>query len=373
MPATSAVKETTSRRRAWLFSAILALGLVGWLGALMTAQEPEPPLQPIQAADDAERVARGIEQAWLAAIRKAAPSVVALAVERSADEPNEFPPGMFRNPAEDPAYRQRPAGAVSGVIISADGYILTSSFNVSGTIAAITVTLGDGRQFAGKVLGRNEVHDLGLVKVEAANLPVPAFREDTRQIRVGEFCAIIGRNDNASQHNASTGIISGVARQGMGAIQFDAQCNYGNTGGAVIDLHGRVLGIANTIRPNVTHGLNSGVCFGMPWFLCEADLPDLKRGVVVTKPKVPFLGIRPDADAVGVNGIRVAEVIPNTGAAAAGLRAGDVVTEVEGQAVATLGDLRKILQDKKVGDRVKITYSRAGRETTVTVTLGERP
>lgn len=341
------------------------------LTALTTAMATATVAQAQERATGAQ-IEAAIEQAFIAGGRKIAPSVVMIEVERSADEPSGADP-RFRMHSENPAYRQRPPGPVSGVIVGADGFIITTNFNVSGTVTKIAVTLGDGRQFLGRLLGRNEVHDLALVKIEATNLPTPEARDTSANIRPGEFCAVVGRSEDPLIHTMTTGVVSAVGRQAMGAIQFDAQTNYGNTGGAIVDLRGRLIGIAHSIRPNVPHGLNSGVCFGMPWHVVAQDLPDLRLGRVVTRPRVPFLGIKPDQDAIGVNGVRVAEVIQATGAAAARIQPGDVIVKCDGTRIRSVTDLRQFLQDKRIGDRITLTFVRDRRERTAVVILGERP
>ena len=325
------------------------------------------------AADDGDRIEQALEQARIAAGNKIAPSVVMIDVDRTADANPGPAEGFFRNAVENPAYRKRPAGPVSGVVISTDGFILTSNFNVAGTIRKITVTLADGRQLPAKLLGRHEVNDIALLKVEASGLPVPSIR-DTKEnaLEVGRFCAVVGRAMNPLEHTMTCGIISALERDRKGAIQFDAQANYGNTGGPIIDIRGRLIGIVYSIKPGVTHGINSGVCYGMPIHLVMRDLDQLKAGRVVEKPSTPFFGIRPDSDVQGVRGVRIAQVIPGTGADAGNLQEGDVIVQVDDTPLATVTDLRVFLRDKKVGDRIRVKYVRAEREYQTTVVLGER-
>ncbi|MGE0432586.1 MAG: S1C family serine protease [Planctomycetota bacterium] len=326
----------------------------------------------IATADDGDRIEQALEQARIAAGKRIAPSVVMIDVDRSADEdaPSE---GFFRNPGENPEYRKRPDGAVSGVVISRDGYILTSNFNVSGTIRKLTVTLADGRQLVGKVLGRHEVNDIALIKVDATDLPVPDIRNThDNALEVGRFCAVVGRAMTPTEHTMTCGIISALERDRKGAIQFDAQANFGNTGGPLIDLRGRLIGIVYSIRPGVTHGINSGVCYAMPIHLVLNDLDALKSGRVIVKPRTPFFGIKPDSDVQGVRGVRIAQVIPGSGADGGGLQDGDVIIQVDDKVLTTVTDLRAFLRDMKIGDRVRVKYTRGGREYQTTVILGEQ-
>lgn len=311
--------------------------------------------------------AAAVERAFINAAAEIAPSVVMIEVERAAEQQGAGGGG------ENPQYRRRPDnGRCTGVIISADGFVITSSYNLEGTVQSVEVYTADGEVYTAQVLGRNENTDLGLLKLDGVRrLPVPDFG-DSRDLKIGRFVGVVGRGESVLNHSLTTGILSAVERQGNGAIQFDAQVNYANTGGALITLRGELIGIANTIRPGVRHGMNSGVCFGMPWDLVEKDLPALKRGEVITRPRGAFLGITPGETPLGVSGVRINQVQPDSAADQGGMLEGDIIIKLDDDGIGNLADLRAFLRDKQPGDRIKVVVQRDGEEKVLRITLGER-
>ena len=195
---------------------------------------------------------------WKRAASQVTPAVVQIEVDRTAEEPDkeerqgkgqipEMFQRLFRRTKHPDHYKIRPSGGTSGVLISSDGLVLTSWFNVSGTLRSITVKLSNGRSFRGKLLGHDEARDLALVKIEGEKLPHAPLAE-TNHLRVGHFVAVLGRGADLTHHTMTTGIVSAMDRNDGNHFQHSARTNYENTGGAIIDIEGRLLGVVALVR-----------------------------------------------------------------------------------------------------------------------------
>ncbi|HXX95425.1 MAG TPA: trypsin-like peptidase domain-containing protein, partial [Planctomycetota bacterium] len=174
-------------------------------------------------------------------------SVVAIDVERETDPEGRGSRGAV-SAHED--YYNRPKGPTSGVIYGADGFILTSYFNVSGGLKkdGIKVTLGDGRELVAELLGFDEDRDIALLKVAATGLPVLP-KADTPKLAQGLFVALVGRSPERDNPTINLGILSAMNRMERSAVQTDAEMNYGNCGGALVTLGGELVGVACNIKP----------------------------------------------------------------------------------------------------------------------------
>jgi serine protease Do len=274
----------------------------------------------------------------------------------------------------------------SGFLISPDGYIVTNNHVISGRdgqklVDTITVTLSDRREYAAKVIGRDPLSDLALLKVDGRDLPYVKFG-NSEGIRPGDWAIAIG-NPFGLSGTVTAGIVSALHRgiQGGGAydryIQTDASINQGNSGGPLFDLNGNVIGV-NTAIFSPTGG-NVGVGFAIPAELAQPVIEQLRTSGKVRRG---YLGVQIQnmtpaiAASLGLpkdRGEIVAAVEPSGPARAAGLQQGDVVVKVAGQDVTPDTSLSYIVANTAIGSRVPIEVIRGGKRLTLTATIGERP
>jgi len=293
----------------------------------------------------------------LAKLREtASKSVVAIDVERDSDPDGITGSGAV---AQHRDYYNRPKGPTSGVIYEADGFILTSRFNVSGGIRknGLKVTLWDGRQLAGELLGTDEQRDIALVKIDATALPVLAHA-DMSAVGQGSFLALIGRSPERSHPTINLGILSATSRMNKAAVQTDAEMNYGNAGGALITLKGELVGIACNIKPDTVWGQSGGVGFACKLAEIDKLLPRLKKGEKIEAEKRPFLGIRAGEGNPDVEGIQIAEVMKDSPAEKAGIKKEDVLVELGGVKITDSESLKEALEPRKIGDEVELKVMR---------------
>jgi serine protease Do len=272
-------------------------------------------------------------------------------------------------------FEQRGLG--SGVIISADGYVLTNNHVVEGS-EEIQVKLSETEQYTGKVVGSDSTTDLALVKIEASrNLPA-ATLGDSDRLRVGEWVIAIG-NPFGLEHTVTAGIVSAKGRViGSGPyddfIQTDASINPGNSGGPLFNLKGDVVGINTAI---VASG--QGIGFAIPINVAKNELEQLKDKGKVTRG---WLGVQIQpwepglAEKFGLKeerGALVGRVMEGEPAEKAGIQKGDVILEVEGRKIKDTKDLLNTVARLEPGQRAKVVVLRDGKEKTLSVELGERP
>jgi S1-C subfamily serine protease len=303
---------------------------------------------------------------------------------------------------EDPAFRRffgndffsqipqerRLRGQGSGFIIDRSGIILTNA-HVVDQADKVTVLLKDGRTLQGKVQGVDEVTDLAVVKIDGRDLPVAPLGDSDR-VKVGDWAIAVG-NPLGLDNTVTLGIIStlqrssaqvGIPDKRLDFIQTDAAINPGNSGGPLLNAQGEVIGINTAIRPDAM-----GIGFAIPVNQAKAISSQLVRGERVQHP---YLGIRmatltPEIAAENnkdpnsafmvpeVNGVLVVQVLPNTPAAAAGIRRGDVVTEINGQAITTGDQLQRIVESSGVNQALQIKVQRGNQTNTLSVRTGELP
>jgi serine protease Do len=274
----------------------------------------------------------------------------------------------------------------SGFLISPDGYIVTNNHVISGRdgqslVDSITVTLSDRREYKAKVIGRDQLSDLALLKVEGRDLPFVRWG-NSRDVRVGDWAIAIG-NPFGLGGTVTAGIVSALHRNitGGGAydryIQTDASINQGNSGGPLFDLDGNVIGV-NTAIFSPTGG-NVGVGFAIP---AELAAPVIEQLRTSGKVRRGYLGVQiqpmsePIAASLGLpkdRGEIVAGVEPSGPAAKSGIRQGDVIVSVAGQDVSPDNTLSFIVANTPIGTRVPIVVIRNGQRETLTATIGERP
>ncbi len=263
----------------------------------------------------------------------------------------------------------------SGFIISGDGYILTNDHVVEGA-DEIKVKLSDGREFSGEIRGLDPKLDLALIKIEAGeDLPF-AKLGDSEGIRVGEWVMAIG-NPFGLEQTVTVGIVSAKGRViGAGPyddfIQTDASINPGNSGGPLFNVKGEVVGINTAI---VAGG--QGIGFAIPVNMAKQIIPQLRDEGHVTRG---WLGVTVQAlntelaESFGLettHGALVNEVVDGSPAADAGLKRGDIILEYDGTTVDELNDLPRLVAATAVGETVKVTIFRDGKERTVKVKIGK--
>ncbi len=274
----------------------------------------------------------------------------------------------------------RGGGMGSGVIISPDGYIVTNHHVVEGA-REVRVALPDKREFTGKVVGADPKTDLAVVKVDARDLPFIPWG-DSAKLQVGEYVLAVG-NPFELNSTVTLGIVSALGRGRMGITQYedfiqtDAAVNPGNSGGALVNTRGELVGI-NTAIFSRTGGYQ-GVGFAVPASMAKPVAESLiATGTVVRG----YLGVAiqdltPDlAKSFGLKeaqGALVSDVHEASPAAEAGLRQGDIIVEYDGKPVADPIALQRAVTGTKVGAKVRLTVLREGRVRELTVTIGEQP
>jgi len=273
------------------------------------------------------------------------------------------------------------ASSGSGVIISTDGYIVTNNHVVDGA-DELTVTLNDNREFSARIIGTDKTTDLALIKVDAKDLPAITIGSSDK-LKVGEWVLAVGNPFNLNS-TVTAGIVSAKARS-LGAngvesfIQTDAAINQGNSGGALVNTSGELVGI-NAMLYSQT-GSYSGYGFAIPTTIMNKVVADIKQYGNVQRA---FLGIqgqdvRPYLDMqkedgkeldLGTNeGVYVAKVDDDGAGAAAGLKAGDVITAIDGKKLTKMAELQEMMAGKRPGDKVSITFLRNKKSSTVNVVL----
>jgi len=286
---------------------------------------------------------------------------------------------------EDVMERRVPNGLGSGVLVSSEGYILTNNHVVSddrGNAAdEITVTLADDREFSAVLIGRDPKTDVALLKIEGETFPSLKMA-DSNLLRVGDIVFAVG-NPLGLEQTVTMGIVSATGRAQLGLlgnegyenfIQTDASINMGNSGGALIDAEGRLVGI-NTAIVSPTGG-NIGIGFAIPVNLARSIMLSLLEDGTVSRG---FLGVGINdldvnlAESFGLenlDGALIERVQEGTPADKAGLKRGDVITGVNGKKVEDVNKLRLLIAQEKPGSEVDLEIIRNGEKLDKTVTLG---
>ncbi|MBB2687953.1 UNVERIFIED_ORG: serine protease DegQ [Rhizobium etli] len=312
-------------------------------------------------------------------LERITPAVVNIAVlSRSPSENNPlFSDPYFRRYFNLPQQQQRARmSAGSGVIVDASkGYVLTNYHVVDGG-TDISVTLKDGRQLAAKLVGSDKGTDLALLEVDARNLTAIEIG-DSDALKVGDYVVAIGNPFGLGQ-TVTSGIVSALGRSGLNIegyedfIQTDASINPGNSGGALVTLDGKLVGINTAILSPA--GANVGIGFAVPTTMVVSVMKQLIAHGEVQRGRlgVGIQDITPDlADALGLGDLRgalVANVEPGSAADRAGLKTGDVVTAVDGNAVRSATDLRNRIGLTPVGSEIRLTVKRGSEQREIEVT-----
>ncbi|REL25664.1 Do family serine endopeptidase [Thalassotalea euphylliae] len=314
-------------------------------------------------------------------LERTTPAVVSISV-KGTHEVNQRVPDAFRfffgNPRRNQQPQERPfQGLGSGVIIDADeGYIVTNN-HVVEEADEILVTLKDGRQLEAKKIGSDAESDIALLQVEDDNL-TEIKMADSDRLRVGDFTVAIGSPFGLGQ-TVTSGIVSALGRSGLNIenfedfIQTDAAINSGNSGGALVNLHGELIGINTAILgPN---GGNVGIGFAIPSNMMNnlvnqiVEFGEVRRGVLGVAGRSVNGEIVKAMALETTQGGFVEQVVADSAAAEAGIKAGDVITEVNGKMVKTFAELRGKIGSIGAGKKVKLTVIRDGKKKKFTVKL----
>lgn len=343
------------------------------------------------------------QSAVIDVVKRASPAVVSIIISKDLNKipgfsssPFDFGPFsfdpffQFRNSTDDADQPNvQEVGGGSGFIISGDGLIVTNKHVVDDTTASYTVLTNDGQRYEAKVLSRDPVNDLALVKIEASGLPTLPLG-DSSKTEIGQKVIAIG-NSLGHQNTVTTGIVSGIGRtitasgsfgseQLEGVIQTDAAINPGNSGGPLLDIGGSVIGINTAID---SQGQLIG--FAIPVSDLQKDIESFEKFGKIVKP---FLGVRyvlvnqtiqeqnqlpVDYGALIVRGSasNLPAVVAGSAADKAGLKEGDVILEINGRRIDQEHSLAGILKDYDPEDVVKMKILSAGTEKEIAVTLGE--
>jgi serine protease Do len=341
------------------------------------------------AAAQTEQTRGGIITSFAPVVEKVAPSVVTVFTTQTVSRAQTgFPFSddalrqFFGGSAPQKQGKQTLQGLGSGVIVSPDGYILTANHVVSGA-DEIMIGLGnDLRKFRAKKVGTDPGTDVALLKIDENNLPSISFA-DSDKARAGDIVLAIG-NPFGLRQTVTMGIVSAVGRGGMGIvdyenfIQTDAAINMGNSGGALVDIDGRLLGINTAIFTRT--GGNQGIGFAIPANLAREVMQSLRdkgrvvRGYIGTSVQ----SLTPEiADAMKLkgqpSGALVGEVEANAPAAKAGIKTGDVITAVNAKKVSDARELRLMIGSMAPGTRTQLEVNREGQTKKFDVQLAEMP
>ncbi|MCF7789274.1 MAG: DegQ family serine endoprotease [Prosthecobacter sp.] len=392
------MKNSSSHPSIWKRAAVLgsvcalSASLVAFTAAKEAAGTKPEPLR-IQVSDaPLSTAARGFPS-FSPIVKAVAPSVVKIAVSSEAKVSQmQMPEGMdlrrffgpgFQMPNDMQQGQQRhmprEQGVGSGIIVTKDGYILTNN-HVVDNASTIKVTMTDGREFNGKVIGRDPKTDVAVVKIEAKDLPAMAFA-DSDKIEVGDMVLAIGHPFGIGQ-TVTTGIISAKGRATMGLdyedfIQTDAAINPGNSGGALVDVEGRLIGMNTAILSR--NGGNQGIGFAVPTNLARWVMESLvnsgrvERGFlgVNIQDMTPQLAQQFKMD--GAKGALVSGVSPDSPAEKAGVKSGDVITDFNGKPVTDSRHLKLQVGSTAPGAAVPMNVLRDGKSVNLTVTVKELP
>ena len=321
-------------------------------------------------------------------LEKVLPSVVSISVEGKQksnaaqmddDIPEEFKfffgPDMFDRDRAPRNFK----GLGSGAIINAEkGYVLTNN-HVIKDADKITVQLHDGREFKAKVIGADEMSDVALIQVEKPKNLTALKLADSDKLRVGDFTVAIGNPFGLGQ-TVTSGIVSALGRS-MGSdsgtyenyIQTDAAVNRGNSGGPLINLNGELIGINTAILS--PSGGNAGIAFAIPSNMANnlvqqiLEFGEVRRGMLGIKGGELNADLAQAFDIEAKKGAFISEVMPGSAADKAVLKAGDVITAINGQAISSFAEMRAKIATSGAGKEIDLTYLRDGKSNNAKVTL----
>jgi serine protease Do len=373
-----------------LASALVAVGAFSWAVATRASDQASPQVTVKVDEKPIDREAGYEPASYAPVVKKVAPAVVNVQVtQRARSLPAQALPPFLQDPrfrqffgfeGLERELRQPPReGQGSGVVVSADGYILTNNHVVNGA-DEIKVSFNDGRELTAKVVGTDPQTDLAVIKVEAADLPAVTFA-DSDILEVGDRVLAVGNPFGIGQ-TVTSGMVGALGRASLGLayedfIQTDAAINPGNSGGALVDIRGRLVGINTAILSR--SGGFQGIGFAIPSNLARNVMEQLvAHGEVVRG----YLGVNiqditPElARSFGLGdrgGALVADVVRDSPAEQSGLKSGDVITSINGRAVADARRLRLAVGGMSPDSKVPATIVREGEAREIELTIGNIP
>ncbi|MEK7767178.1 MAG: trypsin-like peptidase domain-containing protein, partial [bacterium] len=374
----------------WRATRLLAtvLALASCAAAAAVRSSAAPPAAAIPAAVSTAD-ADGLERSFVDVADRVGPAVVSIVatttyVMRGSPWGDESMDEFFRHFFEIPQMEQRQQvmSAGSGVIVTADGYVLTNA-HVIGQAKNIVVKLLNKKEYKAKIVGKDDDTDLAVLKIKAEGTLATAPLGDSDRIRVGQWSIAIG-NPFALENTVTVGVISAKGRQldnGTGGrtarftsfIQTDASINRGNSGGPLLNIRGEVIGI-NTMIYSPSGG-SVGIGFAIPINIAKRVMDGLIKEGRIIRPQlgIAYGPLQPEvAKKLGLpagQGMEVSGVLKGTGAEQAGLKPGDIILAVDGKPLREREELRAIVLAHKGGDTIRLDVQRKGKRIVLDVAL----
>ncbi len=386
-----------------MLTILLSVGVIAGLAqslwsvhaAPFTAKRVEkrvPGATLVSYTPDTMPTATSLNLSFAPLVKQALPAVVSISASRmvKASDADEGGSPLFNDPGLRRFFGERPNGKTpdqrerglgSGVIVSADGYILTNNHVVEGA-NDVKVYLSDKTELKARIIGTDPKTDIAVIKVDAKGLPTLPLG-DSSQVQVGDLALAIG-NPFGVGKTVTMGIVSAMGRGNLGIedyedfIQTDAAINPGNSGGALIDTRGELIGINTAILSDGGRG-NQGVGFAVPVNMARRVMEQLRKNGKVTRG---YLGVMIQevtpqlAQAFGLhnaNGALVGDVTTDSPAAKAGIVKGDVITQLNGEGFSDSRELRLKISQLAPAATVQLKVLREGQERVLSVTLAELP
>ena len=313
-------------------------------------------------------------------LEKVLPAVVSVKVEGTAVQNQKIPEELKKYFGEElPGQQAQPfQGLGSGVIIdAAKGYVLTNN-HVINQAEKISVQLNDGREFEAKLIGGDDQSDVALLQLQNPSKLTQIAVADSDTLRVGDFAVAVGNPFGLGQ-TATSGIVSALGRSGLNLeglenfIQTDASINRGNSGGALLNLNGELIGINTAIL--APGGGSVGIGFAIPSNMAQTlakqliQFGEIKRGLLGIKGTEMSADIAKAFNLDVQRGAFVSEVLPNSGSAKAGIKPGDIIVSLNGKTLSSFAELRSRIATTEPGATVKLGLLRDGKPLDVQVTL----
>jgi serine protease Do len=382
-------------RRFTLATVFLVFGFVAGLvltGRMRTAEnavaETQETAAQARAQAQAPVLARGAAGAVMPDLTTAAQLAIPSVPNISSTQVVRTPNSPFANDpflrdffgADSPfGYRERLQQSLgSGVVVSADGYVLTNNHVIGGERSEVSVTLPDKRELRARIVGTDPETDLAVLKIDATNLPVLAWG-DSSKLKVAEWVLAIGNPFGVLNQTVTLGIVSATGRSLEGMlyedfIQTDAAINQGNSGGALINARGELVGI-NTAIFSQTGGYQ-GVGFAVPSNLAKRVMSELITNGAVRRGTISGIDLYPmteriaqELNAPNAKGVIVKDILERSDAYAAGLRQYDIIVSFNGVSIEDPTQFMRLLADSPIGGTVTLGVLRSGRSLSVKVPI----
>ncbi len=341
--------------------------LAAWLVFGVTALADEP--KPVDPAAEKQKLLRGTllsPKAFRAAAKKIQPSMVTI----------EGFGGLAPGSGQTKGIHAPGEGPTTGLVVSSDGYIVTSTFNFLRKPPIIAVRLPSGERKIARLLGRDETRRICLLKVDGVSgLAVPEMAPRD-ELAVGQWAVALGIGYGDAEPALTAGIISATSRIGRKAVQTDANLSPANYGGPLIDLDGRLIGICVPLSPGGqqegagSEWYDSGIGFAVPLAGLDNVIAAMKEGKTLQKA---FLGVQSQPTGTPPSGASIVAVVPDSPAAKAGLAKDDKLLALDGTEIMDVTHLSSVIARYVAGDKVELTYQRGEEKKTITVELAVAP